>query len=251
MTRSRPSTDSIPTPAFSLQHLAVAYGDRVVLDDATVEFHTGKMTAVVGPNGAGKSTLLKAMLGLIPKLSGEVRLMGEPYKLGDRRVAYLPQREAVDWDFPVSVRDVALMGTYAKIGWLRRPGRAEHQIAAQALRDVGLEELADRQIGQLSGGQQQRVFLARALAQQAEVLVMDEPFAGVDAATEASMVEVLRAQLEQGKTIIAVHHDLDTVRDRFDDVVLVQRTVVSAGPIADTLTEDNLRRAYGARVILD
>lgn len=233
------------TPALEIQSLTVAYDDKIVLDDVTASFSTGKLIAIVGPNGAGKSTLIKAALGLTERLSGEVRVFGEPYQLGDLRVAYLPQRESVDWDFPVTVFDVALMGTYGKLPWHRRPGSTERSIAQAALRDVGLEGFESRQISQLSGGQQQRVFLARALAQQAQLLVMDEPFAGVDAATEMAILDVLRKQIASGKTVIAVHHDLDTVRDRFDEVVALNRRVVYSGEITSTFTEEALRAAYG------
>jgi len=239
-------------PVLEVHDLTVAYNRRPVLWDVDWSLDDAKLVGVVGPNGAGKSTLLKAILGLVPATSGSVRVFGRPIEQVRRRIGYVPQRESVDWDFPVSVLDVALMGTYGSLGWFRRPGTAERAWAMECLRSVGLEDLADRQIGQLSGGQQQRTFLARALAQRADVYFMDEPMAGVDAATERAVFAVLQRLRDEGKTVISVHHDLRTVREYFDHVLLLNMRLVAAGPTETTFTTENLRRTYGGRLsILD
>jgi manganese/zinc/iron transport system ATP- binding protein len=235
-------------PALFLRELSVVYHGRLALEQATLALDGPALVAIVGPNGAGKSTLLKAALGLIP-YTGQVRVLGQPIDAVRSRIGYIPQRGSVDWDFPVSVLDVALMGTYGRLGWFRRPGRSEYHLARECLRRVGLEELENRQIGQLSGGQQQRVFLARALAQQADLYFMDEPMAGVDAATEATLFEVLQELRDQGKTLFVVHHDLRSVPEHFDQVILLNRRVLAVGPVATTFTADRLQEAYGGRVL--
>lgn len=233
-----------------IRALNVAYHRKMVLWDADLSIRPGRSTAIVGPNGAGKSTLLKAALGLIPSASGEVLFYGEPLKKVRSRVAYVPQRESVDWDFPVSARDVVAMGLYKKIGWCL-PVRSRHKrMADEALADVGLADFAGRQISQLSGGQQQRVFLARALAQKAELHLMDEPFASVDAATEEAILTLLKKLKDQGGTVVCVHHDLDTVAEYFDDVILLNMRVVAQGAASEVLTPENLRKTYGARLTL-
>jgi manganese/zinc/iron transport system ATP- binding protein len=233
-----------------VRSLNVAYQRKLVLWDADLAIRPGRSTAIVGPNGAGKSTLIKAALGLLPAASGEVLFFGQPYAKVRSRVAYVPQRESVDWDFPVSARDVVAMGLYRQIGWCL-PVRSSHRrMAEAALTDVGLGDFAGRQISQLSGGQQQRVFLARALAQKADLYLMDEPFASVDAATEQAILEVLCRLKDEGRTVVCVHHDLDTVADYFDDVVLLNMRVVAAGPVAEIFTKENLRKTYGARLAL-
>jgi len=238
-----------PLP-LQVRSLNVAYQRKLALWDAEFCIKAGRATAIVGPNGAGKSTLLKAALGLIPKASGEVLFFGKPLKDVRDRVAYVPQRESVDWDFPVSALDVAAMGLYRKIGWFL-PVRARHRrMAGEALAQVGLADLSQRQISQLSGGQQQRVFLARALAQKADLYLMDEPFASVDAATEQAVFAVLKQLKDKGGTIVCVHHDLETVSQYFDDVVLLNMRVVASGPVSTTLTTVNLRKTYGARLAL-
>lgn len=232
--------------------VTVAYRRKPVLWDVDVSLSAQRLIAIVGPNGAGKSTLLKAILGLVPLASGEVRIFGKPLRQSRSLIGYVPQRETVDWDFPVDALDVVLMGRYGRLGWIRRPGRADRDAAMESLRKVGMEAFAGRQISQLSGGQQQRVFLARALAQDATIYFMDEPFAGVDAATEKAIVGVLRDLRSAGKTVIAVHHDLQTVPEYFDDVVLLNMRLVAAGPVAATFTRDNLQKTYGGRLtILD
>ena len=239
-------------PILDVHDVTVAYHRKPVLWDVDLTLTEPCLLGIIGPNGAGKSTLIKAMLGLVPLVSGSVRIFGEPVASQRKRVGYVPQRESVDWDFPVSVLDVVLMGTYGSLGWFRRPGATEKAWARQCLDMVGLRELEDRQIGQLSGGQQQRTFLARALAQQADIYFMDEPLAGVDAATERAIFELLVKLREQGKTVLVVHHDLRTVANYFDQVVLLNVRLVVAGPTASVFTEENLRKTYGGRLaILD
>lgn len=230
--------------------MTVAYHRRPVLWDIDLDIEEGKITGIVGPNGAGKTTLIKAVLDLVPKTSGSVSIYGAPYRQSRHLVAYVPQRESVDWDFPVSALDVVLMGRYGRLGWLRRPGHADVEAARNALTEVGMSEYADRQISQLSGGQQQRVFIARALVQDAKIFFLDEPFAGVDAATERAIMTLLTTMREQGKTIIAVHHDLQTVRRYFDDLIMVNMMLVAAGPTSEVFTEENLKRTYGGRLTL-
>jgi manganese/zinc/iron transport system ATP- binding protein len=233
------------TAAIDIHDLTVAYNDRPVLWDVDLTIPTGVLAAVIGPNGAGKTTLMKAILGLIRPLSGQIRVLGAPYSPRRQCVAYVPQRSSVDWDFPTTALDVVLMGTYGRLGWFRRPGRAERQAAWAALKRVGMHDWAQRQIGQLSGGQQQRVFLARALVQQAPLLLLDEPFQGVDAVTEQTIISLLRQLRSEGKTLLAVHHDLQTAAEYFDWVVLLNVRVIASGPTAITLTLQNLQRTYG------
>lgn len=236
------------TIAVEVHDVTVAYHRRPVLWDIDLLLPAGKLIAIVGPNGAGKSTLLKAILGLVPLASGHVEIFGRPLRKARSLVGYVPQREAVDWDFPVSALDVVLMGRYGRLGWIRRPTSTDRELAAAALAKVGLAEFASRQISQLSGGQQQRVFLARALAQDAPLYVMDEPFAGVDAATERAIVELLRDIRSRGRTVIAVHHDLQTVPAYFDHVVMLNMRRVADGPVDQVFTPENLQRTYGGRL---
>jgi manganese/zinc/iron transport system ATP- binding protein len=235
------------TPAVEVADLTVAYGEKPVLWDVDLEVPSGVLMAVVGPNGAGKTTLIRAVLGLVTPAAGSALVLGRPYAEARRRVGYVPQRGSVDWDFPTDVLDVVLMGTYGRLGWVRRPGRRERGEALAALEQVGMERFADRQISQLSGGQQQRVFLARALVQNADVYFMDEPFQGVDATTERAIVEILRELRARGKTIVAVHHDLQTVPEYFDQVALLNVRRIASGPVGEVFTEENLRRTYGGR----
>lgn len=228
-----------------INDLTVAYRDKPVLQDVDLSFPEGKLCAIIGPNGAGKSTLIKAALGLIPVAAGSVRIYGKPYTEQRRLVGYVPQRGSVDWDFPTTALDVVMMGTYGKLGWVRRPGKAERAFALHCLRQVGMEQYAERQISQLSGGQQQRVFLARALAQDAKVYFMDEPFVGVDALTEKAIITLLQELRAQGKTVIVVHHDLDSAPEYFDWVALLNVKLIAAGPFETTFTSENLRWAYG------
>jgi manganese/zinc/iron transport system ATP- binding protein len=239
-------------PALEIHDMTVAYHRKPVLWDIDLEVPEGKLVGIVGPNGAGKTTLIKAALGLLPLASGMVNIYGKPYDEQRAIIGYVPQRESVDWDFPVTVRDVVLMGTYGRLGWFRRPGRAQRETADRCLSEVGMSEFADRQIRQLSGGQQQRVFLARALAQDARVYFMDEPFSGVDAATEAAIIGLLQSLRASGKTVFVVHHDLQTVRSYFDYVILINMRLVACGPTETTFTPENLHKTYGGRLtILD
>jgi len=234
----------------SVHAMTVAYHRKPVLWDVDYDAPPNTLVAIVGPNGAGKSTLIKACLGLTPRASGQVEFWGKPFRAARSRVGYVPQRESVDWDFPVSVLDVVCMGRYRKIGWCRPVTRSHKDAALACLERVGMRAYAKRQISQLSGGQQQRVFLARALAQEADLYFMDEPFAGVDAATERAIVEVLRELRSQGKTVIVVHHDLQTVREYFDQVLLLNMRVVAAGAVDEVFTQENLVKTYGGRLTL-
>jgi len=239
-------------PPLEIHDMTVAYHRKPVLWDIDLVAPEGQLIGIVGPNGAGKSTLIKAVLGLAPLASGKVRIYGLPYAQQRRLVGYVPQRETVDWDFPVTALDVVMMGTYGRLGWFRRPGAAERRLAEECLEQVGMESYAHRQIQQLSGGQQQRIFLARALAQDAQVYFMDEPFAGVDAATEQAIVALLQTLRNSGKTVFVVHHELQTVRQYFDFVILLNLRLVAAGPTATTFTRANLQQTYGGRLtILD
>ncbi|MBU6335844.1 MAG: metal ABC transporter ATP-binding protein [Chloroflexi bacterium] len=236
------------TAAIDVTDLTVAYHDTPVLWDVDVRVPHGVLMAIVGPNGAGKTTLIKAILGLVRPAAGQTLIDGAPYAQQRQRVGYVPQRGSVDWDFPTSVLDVVMMGRYGQLGWFRRPGKRERELALAALETVQLQQYADRQISQLSGGQQQRVFLARALVQDAQVYFMDEPFAGVDAVTERAIIGVLQGLRAAGKTVVVVHHDLQTVPEYFDWVTLLNVRVIACGPVAEAFTDEHLRRAYGGRI---
>ena len=244
---SSPSGDALP---LSIYDLTVAYHRKPVLWDVSLDLPPGRLVGVVGPNGAGKSTLIKAVLELVPSASGRVLVFGKPYRKARHRVGYVPQRESVDWDFPVSALDVVAMGLYGKIGWCRRVTRKYRDIALAALERVGIADLANRQISHLSGGQQQRTFLARALVQDADLYLMDEPFAAVDAATERAIVQILQDLKSAGKTMVVVHHDLQTVDEYFDHVVLLNMRVVAAGPTKEVFTNENLHKTYGGKLTL-
>lgn len=241
-------TGSTETPILDVHDVTVAYHRKPVLWNIDLVIHEPRLIGILGPNGAGKSTLLKAMLGLVPRASGDVRLFGDPLERHRRAIGYVPQRESVDWDFPVTVLDVVLMGTYGSLGWFRRPGARERHWALHCLDRVGLADFSGQQIGQLSGGQQQRTFLARALAQNASIYFMDEPMAGVDAATEQVVFSLLKELGAAGKTVLVVHHDLRTVPTYFDDVVLLNRRLVAYGPVATTFTSDQLKKTYGGQL---
>ena len=242
--------DHAPNAPLSIHDMTVAYQRKPVLWDIDIDVPEGKLMGVVGPNGAGKSTLIKACLDLVPKASGRVRIYGRPYRQQRKRVAYVPQRESVDWDFPVSALDVVTMGRYGKIGWCLPVTKKHKQAALAALDRVGMADLAHRQINQLSGGQQQRTFLARALAQDADLYFMDEPFAAVDAATEKAIVQILRDLRETGRTAIVVHHDLQTVSEYFDWVMLLNMRTVAMGPTDEVFTRENLQKTYGGKLTL-
>jgi len=238
------------TTVLEYHDLTVAYHTRPVLWDVDLSLPEGKLVAIVGPNGAGKSTLLKATLDLVPLSSGFVRVFGKHYQKTRGRVAYVPQRESVDWDFPSTVLDVVMMGRYGRMGWFRRPSAEDREAAMDALTKVGMDSYADRQISRLSGGQQQRTFLARALVQDADLYLMDEPFAGVDAVTERAIIAILRELRSTGRTVVCVHHDLQTVPEYFDWVVLLNMRLIAAGPIDEAFTTENLNRTYGGRLAI-
>jgi manganese/zinc/iron transport system ATP- binding protein len=239
-------------PILDVHDVTVAYHRKPVLWNVDLAIRAPRLVGIVGPNGAGKSTFIKAALGLIPLASGMVRIFGRPASLERRRIGYVPQRESVDWDFPVTVLDVVLMGTYGQLGWFRRPGARQRTWARECLEKVGLGGYERQQIGQLSGGQQQRVFLARALAQRADVYFMDEPMAGVDAATERVVFTLLQDLRQQGKLVLVVHHDLRTVPQYFDEVILLNMRLIAHGPVAAAFTPANLEKTYGGRLaILD
>ncbi len=245
--RSAAKRGNVP---LSVYDLTVAYHRKPVIWDVTFDIPPGTLVGIVGPNGAGKSTLLKAVMDLTPRASGRIEVFGESYRQNRHRVGYVPQRESVDWDFPVDALDVVTMGLYGKIGWCL-PVRKMHRRAAHAaLERVGIADLARRQISQLSGGQQQRTFLARALVQDADLYLMDEPFAAVDAATERAIVDILREMREAGKTAVVIHHDLQTVPSYFDYVVLLNMRVVAHGPVGEVFTNENLQKTYGGRLTL-
>ena len=233
-----------------IHDLTVAYHRKPVLWDIDLDLPEGRLIAVVGPNGAGKSTLIKAVLGLVPRASGAISIYGRPYDSQRHLVGYVPQRESVDWDFPVNAMDVVAMGLYRQIGWFKPVARRHQQKAIENLEKVGMAAYAKRQISQLSGGQQQRVFLARALAQDARLYFMDEPFAGVDVATERAIIALLKELKSAGKTCVVVHHDLQTVPAYFDHVVLLNLRVVDSGPIETVFTEENLKKTYGGKLTL-
>ncbi|WMM24954.1 metal ABC transporter ATP-binding protein [Tissierella sp. MB52-C2] len=227
-----------------VEDMTVAYEAKPVLWDVDLNIPKSILMAVVGPNGAGKSTLIKAMLDLIKPVSGNVLFNGASYKSQRKHIGYVPQSESVDWDFPTNVLDVVLMGRYGEIGWIKRPKEEDKKKAREALEKVNMIEFADRQISQLSGGQQQRVFLARALVQDADIYFMDEPFKGVDAKTEKAIISILKELKERGKTIIVVHHDLQTVEEYFDWVVLLNTQIMASGPVSEVFTDENLRKTY-------
>ena len=230
--------------------LTVAYRKKPVLWDIDFSLPEAHLIGLVGPNGAGKSTLIKAIMGLIPLLSGYVKIFGEPLSKKQNLVGYVPQRETVDWDFPVNALDVVTMGRYGRMGLFSRPSKKDHQVAMECLEKVGMADFARRQISQLSGGQQQRIFLARALTQDASVYLMDEPFAGVDAATEKAIIELLKELKDRGRTVFVVHHDLHTVPEYFDWVMLLNMRLVKFGPTEEVFTDENLRFTYGGKLNL-
>ncbi len=247
---SKQSDDHPVASPLSIHDMTVAYHRRPVLWDIDYIAPAGKLIAIIGPNGSGKTTLIKAVLDLVPKASGSVRFFGRPYRTDRSSVGYVPQRESVDWDFPVSALDVVAMGLYRKIGWFRPVTRSFKRRAMESLERVGMADFAKRQINQLSGGQQQRVFLARALAQDADVYLMDEPFAGVDAATERAIVAILKDLRTAGKTALVVHHDLQTVTEYFDHVMLLNMRLVATGPTEEVFHAENLRKTYGGKLAL-
>ncbi|MTI45934.1 metal ABC transporter ATP-binding protein [Roseibium hamelinense] len=246
--RPAETAQKIERSPLAVRGLTVSYGQKPAVFSVDATFEPEAMTAIIGPNGAGKSTLLKASLGVIPRLSGDVTVFGQPIELAREKIAYVPQRASVDWDFPTTVIDVVLMGLYRSVGLLGRIKGVHRARALDCLERVGMADFSSRQIGQLSGGQQQRVFLARALAQEAELYLLDEPFAGVDAATERAIINVLKGLKERRKAVVAVHHDLATVQAYFDHVFLINVRKIAEGPVADAFTADSLHATYGGRL---
>lgn len=242
--------DIASVPALEVHDVTVAFDRKPVLWNVDLALPQGKLVGIVGPNGAGKSTLIKAVMGLLPLSSGWVKLFDQPMDDVRKRISYVPQRESVDWDFPASVLDIVLMGRYGKLGLFKSPRKADKDVAMDCLRKVGMESFVNRQISQLSGGQQQRTFLARALAQQADIYFMDEPFAGVDAATEKAIISLLRTMTEQKKTVVVVHHDLQSVPQYFDWVIMLNTRLVACGPTATTFNQENLQATYGGKLTL-
>jgi manganese/zinc/iron transport system ATP- binding protein len=242
---------NMPDPKpLEIHDLTVSYHRKPVLYGIDLEVDEGTLTGIIGPNGAGKSTLIKAIMGMIPSNGGWIKIFGKPPKKSYARVGYVPQRESIDWDFPVSVLDVVLMGRYGHVGWLKRVGKKDREIACECLEKVNMLPFADRQIGKLSGGQQQRVFLARALAQESDLYLMDEPFAGVDAVTEKAIIDILRELKNQGKTLLVVHHDLSTAKEYFDQLILLNMRLVAIGEVEKTFTRDLLQKTYGGRLTI-
>lgn len=245
-----PAAAAPAPPPVEVHDLTVSYEKKPVLWNIDVALPEGQIIGIIGPNGAGKSTLIKAMMGLLPIDSGWVQIYGKPLAEQRNVVGYVPQRESVDWDFPVTVRDVVLMGTYGRLGLFRRPGRNERNFADECLERVGMGAFGDRQIANLSGGQRQRVFLARALAQDARIYLLDEPFVGVDAATESAIIELLRSMKAQGRTLLVVHHDLQTAPEYFDSILMLNMRLVAFGPTAQVFTNEILQKTYGGRLTI-
>jgi manganese/zinc/iron transport system ATP- binding protein len=240
----------VPQPVLEVHDLTVSYDQHPVLWNVDLSLPAGKLIGILGPNGAGKSTLIKSIMGLIEPTSGYIKIFDKPLPEVRSRISYVPQRESVDWNFPASVLDVVVMGTYGKLGLFRRPGKKEKQVALDALAQVGMSGYADRQISELSGGQQQRVFIARALAQQADLYLMDEPFAGVDMATETAIFQLLQDMARSGKTVMVVHHDIHSAMNFFEWVIMLNLHLVASGPKDQVMTEELLRKTYGGKLNL-
>lgn len=243
------TVNQAPCP-LEIHDLTVSYHRKPALYGIDLELAEGSLVGIIGPNGAGKSTLIKSIMGMVPTSGGWIKIFGKPAHKDYTRVGYVPQRESVDWDFPVSVLDVVLMGRYGHVGWLRRISKKDRAIACECLEKVNMLPFADRQIGKLSGGQQQRVFLARALAQESDLYLMDEPFAGVDAVTEKAIIDLLRELRDQGKTLLVVHHDLSTAKDYFDQLLLLNMRLVAMGDADKTFTRGLLQKTYGGRLTI-
>ncbi len=230
-----------------VEDLSIAYHETPVIWDVDINIFKGTRTAIIGPNGAGKSTLLKGILGLLPLITGSVEIMGSTYKDHYKKIAYVPQRTGINWDFPATVLDVVLMGRYSHLGWIKRPSKSDIEKSCVALEQIKMLEFKDRQISQLSGGQRQRVFLARAIVQDAELYFMDEPLQGVDIKTEGIIMDTLKQFQEDGKTTVLVHHDLNTVQEYFDHVIMLNKVPIAQGPIKETFTDANIAKTYGVK----
>jgi ABC-type Mn2+/Zn2+ transport system ATPase subunit len=238
------------SPALEISSLRASYGAQPVLEDVSFQLAPGQLVGIIGPNGAGKTTLLKAILGLVPIVAGTITADGAAIARRGGHVAYVPQRDAINWRFPATVADVVLMGRYGRLGVFKRPSAADRAIARRCLHQVGMEDLAARPIAALSGGQQQRVFLARALAQEPEVLLLDEPISGVDAPTQESILRILDNLADQGKTLLLTTHDLRCNMEHFDSLLALNRRVMALGPVEQVLTPEVLTRTYGTQVVL-
>lgn len=240
----------VENPILEIHDLTVSYDQNPVLWNVDLSLPAGKLVGILGPNGAGKSTLIKAIMGLISPTSGYVKVFDKPLNDVRARISYVPQRESVDWNFPASVLDVVMMGTYGKLGLFRRPGKKERDIAMRSLEQVGMSGFVKRQISELSGGQQQRVFIARALAQEADLYLMDEPFAGVDMSTETAIFQLLQEMTAAGKTVIVVHHDIHSAMNFFDWLIMLNLHLVASGPKELVMNEEMLRKTYGGKLNL-
>lgn len=234
----------------TVKNLTVTYNRKPAIKGINLNISSGKIIGIIGPNGAGKSTLIKGILGFLPNDTGEVKIFGEPVKDVMKRISYIPQKEQFDWDFPINVYDVVIMGRYPYLSLFGRPGAKDNEIAIKSLEKLEMIKYKDTQIRNLSGGQQQRIFLARALAQQSEIYFMDEPFVGVDAKTEAAIFRLIRELKEEGKTILIVHHDLSRVKDYFDELILINQTLIAAGPTEKVFTKENIEKTYGGRLTI-
>lgn len=235
----------------TVKNISVSYDGNQVVKDVSFSFEAGKLIGVLGPNGAGKSTLMKAMLGLIHKDSGDVKIGTKSIDEMRKNIAYVPQRSNIDWNFPIVVLDTVLIGTYPKLGLIRRPRKADKEWAMECLKKVGMEDFAKRQIGELSGGQQQRVFLARALAQKADYFFLDEPFVGIDVSSEEVIINILQELKNDGKIVFVVHHDLSKVKSYFDELILINKELIGAGPVNDVFQSGNMTKAYNREFMLD
>ncbi|WP_296705889.1 metal ABC transporter ATP-binding protein [Algoriphagus sp.] len=240
----------VDNPILEIHDLIVSYDQSPVLWNVDLSLPSGKLIGILGPNGAGKSTLIKAIMGLVKPSSGYVKVFDKSLDQVRSKISYVPQRESVDWNFPASVLDVVMMGTYGKLGLFKRPGKKEKEIALSCLDQVGMMSFVNRQISELSGGQQQRVFIARALAQEADLYLMDEPFAGVDMSTETAIFNLLKEMTAKGKTIIVVHHDIHSAMNYFDWIIMLNLHLVASGPIEQVISEDLLRKTYGGKLNL-
>lgn len=227
-----------------VEDLQVSYYGKTAIENVSFSFEGGKLIGILGPNGAGKSTMLKAIIELIPRDKGTIRLSEKPVDDIRKEIAYVPQRSNIDWDFPIEVKEAVLLGTYPRLGLFKRPGKKERKLAMECLEKVGMTEFADRQIGELSGGQQQRVFMARALAQRAEFFFLDEPFVGIDVSSEEIIIDILKELRNEGKMVLIVHHDLSKVSSYFDDVILMNKELIASGPVEQVFDAENLSATY-------
>ncbi|MFA6708647.1 MAG: metal ABC transporter ATP-binding protein [Fusobacterium sp.] len=230
--------------AISIKNLTVSYENKKILSNIDMNIPKGKLIGIIGPNGGGKSTFIKGILNIIKKKSGIVKFQGKDYRKYFKKIAYIPQRDTVDWDFPTTVLDVVIMGSYGRLGLFKSPGEKEKEEAIKNLKKLNIEKYFDRQISQLSGGEKQRVFIARALMQKAEIYFMDEPFQGVDVKTEKEIIEILKKLKEKGKTVLVVHHNLEKVKDYFDYLIMINREIVAIGETNDIFIEKNINKTF-------